>query len=184
MPASEHPSRTCGFYWTEGTPGLGWGRDCVPTLGRLQRGCALPAGCFASGGRGRRGSTSQGQFRLIALDIRDAERLQSFPNWSSEAVTLDGDKFRERRRWLLVGNAVNVRAAAAAKGSLRPGLGRVNTGGGSFRERPGRWRLSEMRLLALRLRWVHGQLPCHVNRWPSSCLIEGSPFRPCDERLP
>ena len=21
-----------GFYWTEGTRGLGWGRDCVPTL--------------------------------------------------------------------------------------------------------------------------------------------------------
>ena len=62
---------------------------------------------------GATGSTSQGQFRLITLDIRDAGRLQGFPeNWSSEAVTLDGDKFRERRRWLLVGNAVNVRAAA------------------------------------------------------------------------
>ena len=31
---SEHPLSECahGFYWTEGTRGLGWGEDCVPTL--------------------------------------------------------------------------------------------------------------------------------------------------------
>jgi len=55
-----------------------------------------------------------GDFRLVTPDIRDAERLQGLPaDWTAGAeTTLDGIPFRQRRRWLLVGNAVNVRAAA------------------------------------------------------------------------
>ncbi len=112
----EHPlsERAHGFYWTEGTRGLGWGEDCVPTLkGGSSVGVASPPAILLPEITGAGGLTSMGEFRLITLDIRDAERLQGFPaNWSLEAVTLEGDKFRERRRWLLVGNAVNVRAAA------------------------------------------------------------------------
>jgi DNA (cytosine-5)-methyltransferase 1 len=47
---------------------------------------------------------------LITPDIRDAERLQGFPeSWTNTPHgATDGHRFNQRRRWLLVGNAVNV----------------------------------------------------------------------------
>src|SRR5882672_10720880 len=88
-----------GFYWTEGTRGLGWGENCVPTLkGGSSMGIPSPPAILLPNGS------------VITPDIRDAERLQGFPEgWtdmrSSEAVGL---RFNQRRRWLLTGNAVNV----------------------------------------------------------------------------
>jgi DNA (cytosine-5)-methyltransferase 1 len=87
----------CGFYWTEGLRGLGWGVDCVPTL---KGGSTLgipspPAIIFPSGHIGK-------------LDIRDAERMQGFAeDWTkpAEQVTKPGS------RWKLVGNAVTVNVA-------------------------------------------------------------------------
>ena len=29
---TDHRGRACGFYWTEGTRGLGWAVDAIPTL--------------------------------------------------------------------------------------------------------------------------------------------------------
>jgi len=79
-----------GFYWTEGTRGLGWAADAIPTL---KNGSTIgipspPAILLPSG-------------MIIKPDIRDAERLQGFPSdWTAKAP--------ERQRWSLVGNAVTV----------------------------------------------------------------------------
>jgi DNA (cytosine-5)-methyltransferase 1 len=88
----------CGFYWTEGTRGLGWAVDAIPTLkGGSSLGIpSSPAMLMANG-------------EIATPDIRDAERLQGFPaNWTrpAQAVTKKG------HRWKLVGNAVTVPAAA------------------------------------------------------------------------
>lgn len=87
----------CGFYWTEGTRGLGWAIDSVPTLkGGSTIGIpSPPAIVFPSGFVGK-------------PDLRDAERLQGFDaDWTRAA-----EKVAKRgHRWKLVGNAVTVDAA-------------------------------------------------------------------------
>jgi DNA (cytosine-5)-methyltransferase 1 len=86
-----------GFYWTEGTRGLGWAPDAVPTL---KVGSAVgipgpPAILMPDG-------------RVITPDIRDAERLQGFPeDWTKPAEEVA----RKSARWSLVGSAVTVQAA-------------------------------------------------------------------------
>src|SRR5262245_9617820 len=83
-----------GFYWTEGTRGLGWAPDAVPTLknGSTVGIPSPPAILLPSG-------------RVITPDIRDAERLQGLPeDWTTAAP--------ERFRWSLIGNAVSVPVAA------------------------------------------------------------------------
>ncbi|SEE27513.1 DNA (cytosine-5)-methyltransferase 1 [Rhizobiales bacterium GAS191] len=93
-----------GFFWTEGTRGLGWGEDCVPTLkGGSAIGIPAPPAILMP------------NLRLITPDISDAERLQGFrPGWTDlkeRALEVGGGTFNQRRRWLLVGNAVNVMVA-------------------------------------------------------------------------
>lgn len=83
-----------GFYWTEGTRGLGWAPDAVPTLKNGSTvGIPSPPAILLPDGK------------IIKPDIRDAERLQGFDeNWTAAAP--------ERARWSLVGNAVTVPVAA------------------------------------------------------------------------
>jgi DNA (cytosine-5)-methyltransferase 1 len=90
-----------GFYWTEGSRGLGWGEDCVPTLkGGSAIGIPAPPAILLP------------DLRLITPDISDAERLQGLqPGWTDlreRAPEVGGGPFNQRRRWLLVGNAINV----------------------------------------------------------------------------
>jgi DNA (cytosine-5)-methyltransferase 1 len=82
-----------GFYWTEGTRGLGWAPDAVPTLKNGSTvGIPSPPAILMPDGS------------VIKPDIRDAERLQGFPeDWTAAAP--------ERTRWSLVGNAVSVPVA-------------------------------------------------------------------------
>ena len=111
-----------GFYWTEGTRGLGWARDSVPTLKNGSTvGIPSPPAILMPDGR------------VIQPDIRDAERLQGFePDWTEPAESVG----RPSLRWSLVGNAVSVPVAewigkrlgepgsydrARDKGALRPG---------------------------------------------------------------
>jgi DNA (cytosine-5)-methyltransferase 1 len=78
-----------GFYWTEGTRGLGWAPDAVPTLKNGSTvGIPSPPAILMPDGR------------IIKPDIRDAERLQGFAeDWTAAAP--------ERMRWSLIGNAVS-----------------------------------------------------------------------------
>ena len=98
-PAWPEPSQVgCGFYWTEGSKGLGWAVDAVPTLkGGSSIGIPSPPAIrFPDGFIG-------------VPEIRDAERLQGFDaDWTAPAV--ENGK-RAGVRWKLVGNAVSVSVA-------------------------------------------------------------------------
>lgn len=87
-----------GFYWTEGTRGLGWGEDCVPTLkGGSAMGIPSPPAILLP------------DLSVITPHPNDAERLQGFPDgWTELDTHEDGRAFNKRRRWMLIGNAVNV----------------------------------------------------------------------------
>ena len=86
-----------GFYWTEGTRGLGWAVDAVPTIkGGSAVGIPSPPAVWFPDGR------------FATPDLRDAERLQGFPiNWTRPAEKAG----RPSYRWTLVGNAVSVPVA-------------------------------------------------------------------------
>lgn len=86
-----------GFYWTEGTRGLGWAPDAVPTLKNGSTvGIPSPPAILLPTGE------------VITPDLRDAERLQGFePDWTKPAEEVG----RASLRWSLVGNAVSVPVA-------------------------------------------------------------------------
>jgi DNA (cytosine-5)-methyltransferase 1 len=90
----------CGFYWTEGTRGLGWAIDAVPTLkGGSTVGIPSPPAIWRSHDGG-----------IVTPDIRDAERLQGFDSgWTEAAVP--ATPTRRGPRWRLIGNAVSVPVA-------------------------------------------------------------------------
>ena len=97
----------CGFYWTEGIRGLGWGVDCLPTLkGGSSIGIPSPPAIRLPDGEG-----------IVVPEIRDAERLQGFEADWTLAAAADGR--RKGVRWKLVGNAVSVPMAAWVGGRLR-----------------------------------------------------------------
>jgi DNA (cytosine-5)-methyltransferase 1 len=93
-PLTKLSTHAHGFYSTEGTRGLGWAKDAVPTLKNGSTvGIPSPPAILMPDGR------------IIKPDIRDAERLQGFDaDWTASAP--------ERLRWSLVGNAVTVSVAA------------------------------------------------------------------------
>ncbi|GAA4391485.1 DNA cytosine methyltransferase [Tsukamurella soli] len=95
---AHHP---CGFYWTEGTRGLGWAVNAIPTLkGGSTLGIASPPAVRTLDGRG-----------IVTPGIVDAERLQGFdPDWTTPALTVPG--IRSGHRWKLVGNAVSTRMSS------------------------------------------------------------------------
>lgn len=90
----------CGFYWTEGTRGLGWAVNAVPTLkGGSSVGIASPPAVRLPSGE------------IVTPGLVDAERLQGFdPDWTAPAADVPG--LRNSHRWKLVGNAVSVRMAS------------------------------------------------------------------------
>ncbi len=94
---TERDGLACGFYWTEGTRGLGWAVNAIPTLkGGSTIGIPSPPAIWLPDGR------------IVKPDIADAERLQGFPaGWTKPAEEVT----RKGHRWKLVGNAVAVPAA-------------------------------------------------------------------------
>jgi DNA (cytosine-5)-methyltransferase 1 len=96
--------RAHGFYWTEGVRGLGWAPDAIPTLKNGSTvGIASPPAILLPSGE------------VITPDIRDAERLQGFPeNWTKPAEEIG----RASLRWALAGNAVSVPVAKWLGGRL------------------------------------------------------------------
>ena len=95
-PAADPEQHGCGFYWTEGTRGLGWAVDAVPTLkGGSTVGIASPPAVRLTDGRG-----------LVTPGIADAEWLQGFDReWTAPALDAG---IRPGHRWKLVGNAVSA----------------------------------------------------------------------------
>jgi len=87
-----------GFYWTEGTRGLGWAPDAVPTLKNGSTvGIPSPPAILMPDGV------------VIKPSIQDAERLQGFPeDWTKPAEGVAKASWR----WSLVGNAVSAPVAA------------------------------------------------------------------------
>jgi DNA (cytosine-5)-methyltransferase 1 len=97
-----------GFYWTEGTRGLGWGPDCVPTLKNGSTvGIPSPPAILLTNGE------------IVTPHIRDAERLQGFrADWTRPAETVG----RASLRWSLIGNAVTKPVATwIGRRLMRPG---------------------------------------------------------------
>jgi DNA (cytosine-5)-methyltransferase 1 len=90
-------SLASGFYWTEGSRGLGLVNDAVPPLkGGSTIGIPSPPAIWMPDGSIRKPT------------ISDAERLQGFPaGWTAPALRTGRPGFR----WKLVGNAVPVDAA-------------------------------------------------------------------------
>lgn len=86
-----------GFYWTEGTRGLGWALDGVPTLkGGSSIGIPSPPAIW-----------NPRDQSISTPEIRDVERLQGFKaDWTLPALGAEG--VRRGHRWKLVGNAVSV----------------------------------------------------------------------------
>lgn len=87
----------CGFYWTEGNRGLGWGYDLVPAfkVGSSLQLPSPPAILHPIEG-------------LVTPTISDAEALQGFSRgWTAPAEGVNRDR-QGRWRWHLVGNAVSV----------------------------------------------------------------------------
>lgn len=100
-PPAPDPGRwrdtACGFYWTEGLRGLGWGYDAIPTLKAGSTiGIPSPPAIVKKSGV------------VVTPVITDAERLQGFTkNWTKPAEKVT----RASHRWKLVGNAVTVPVA-------------------------------------------------------------------------
>ncbi|MBY3034399.1 DNA cytosine methyltransferase [Rhizobium leguminosarum] len=89
-------AKQVGFYWTEGNRGTGWSPDAIPPLkGGSSVGIPSPPAVW---------DRDNGNF--YQPGIEDAERLQGFmPGWTGAAASLPKG---ERKRWMLVGNAVSV----------------------------------------------------------------------------
>lgn len=87
-----------GFYWTEGSRGLGWAQDALPTLkGGSGLGIASPPALWVPGAAPGRA--------VLTPSIEDAEALQGFPRgWTEPALEVG----RRGSRWKAVGNAVTV----------------------------------------------------------------------------
>lgn len=97
-PVARRHHTAYGFYWTEGTRGIGWGPGVTPTLkGGSKLGISSPPGVWVPGAE--LGS------RVVRPSIEAGERLQGFrAGWTSDVA-------KEGHRWKLVGNAVSVPVA-------------------------------------------------------------------------
>lgn len=110
----------CGFYWTEGSRGLGWAVNAVPTLkGGSTVGIPSPPGVWFP------------DVGIVRPGIRDAERLQGFePGWTQPAEK----KVRASMRWKLVGNAVSVPVAEWIGRRLRQPRAYISQGDAPLKE--------------------------------------------------
>lgn len=86
-----------GFYWTEGSRGVGWAKDAVPTIkGGSGLGIPSPPAIYNP----RTGIAG-------TLSLTDAERLQGFPvGWTE--VNFNSRPMKAGERWKMLGNAVSA----------------------------------------------------------------------------
>ncbi|MCM0019191.1 MAG: DNA (cytosine-5-)-methyltransferase [Tagaea sp.] len=96
-----------GFYWTEGSSGIGLTRDAIPPL-KAGSGLGIPStpALLLTDGR------------IVVPSIAAAERLQGFPQGWTRAANAEF----ARRRLALIGNAVSVPVAKwLGKRLMQPG---------------------------------------------------------------
>jgi DNA (cytosine-5)-methyltransferase 1 len=100
-------SAAYGFYWTEGARGIGWTVDAVPPIkGGSRLGIPSPPAVW-----------NPEKHFIGTPTIEDAERLQGFPHgWTVPALLVERGN---RRRWVLVGNAVVPAMATWLGGRLK-----------------------------------------------------------------
>jgi DNA (cytosine-5)-methyltransferase 1 len=86
-----------GFYWTEGSRGVGWAREAVPPIkGGSTIGIASPPAVWVP----------ERDF-VGTITLNDAERLQGFTaGWTQAVESAAG--LSKNARWRLIGNAVNT----------------------------------------------------------------------------
>lgn len=97
-PSNVDGANAFGFYWTEGLRGVGWAREGVPPIKcGSTLGIASPPAVWVPN-----------RDFVGTIDIRDAERLQGFPQDWTDFSGL-GIKAKASLRWRLVGNAVSTR---------------------------------------------------------------------------
>ncbi len=97
-PSTPAQSTHYGFYWTEGSRGVGWTCQGVP-----------PIKCGSTIGIASPPAVWLPDRDFVGMiDIRDAERLQGFPTGWTDFEELSIDK-RPSFRWRLVGNAVSTK---------------------------------------------------------------------------
>jgi DNA (cytosine-5)-methyltransferase 1 len=102
-----------GFYWTEGSAGIGWADNAVPPL---KGGSTLGIPCAPA-------IWDVAERTIVTPDIRDAERLQGLPvNWTK--IPRAG-RLHERARWRLIGNAVSVPVARWIAASILSPVARM-----------------------------------------------------------
>lgn len=96
-------ARAFGFYWTEGNTGIGWAPGCLPAL-KPGSGLSIPSPPAL---------WRRDKHDIRLPHIRDAERLQGFPeDWTIPRGGSEEDLSSARARWRLVGNALPVPISA------------------------------------------------------------------------
>lgn len=100
-PTSLDPDGKYGFYWTEGSRGIGWTINAVPTLkGGSGLGIPSPPAVWIP-------SAPPGS-KFVTPGLRDTVELQGFPReWLDSAI----EAGNTRACWKLAGNAVSVPVA-------------------------------------------------------------------------
>lgn len=94
-----------GFYWTEGSTGVGWAPNHLPPLK-----CGSSISIPSPPAIWIPDTIRTTKYRFITPTIEDAESLQGFaPKWTKSLKCISGKT--ERKRWALVGNAVSVPVA-------------------------------------------------------------------------
>jgi DNA (cytosine-5)-methyltransferase 1 len=125
-PANVDLGACYGFYWTEGSRGVGWVKEGVP-----------PIKCGSTLGIASPPAVWVPRHHFVGtIDIRDAERLQGFDaDWTSfEKLAIDA---RAGLRWRLIGNAVSTELSNWVGGRMAaPG---VPTGEVSPLQRGRKW---------------------------------------------
>jgi DNA (cytosine-5)-methyltransferase 1 len=96
-PSVVDPNCVYGFYWTEGSRGVGWTREGTPPIkGGSGLGIPSPPAIWIPA-----------EDFIGTISIEDAERLQGFPRkWTEPILSKLGA--RKGARWKAVGNAVSV----------------------------------------------------------------------------
>jgi DNA (cytosine-5)-methyltransferase 1 len=143
-----------GFYWTEGTRGLGWAPNVIPPLK-----CGSTIGVPSPPAIFTRAQS------IVTPDLRDAERLQGFRvDWTKPAESVA----KQSVRWKLVGNAVSVKTAEWVAGRIANPTGRYDSSSDVEIDPSGKWPRAAWGIDGIRCASNVSEFPT----WRSSLSVE------------